>query len=281
MKYTPALPVEDPQYGPEDFSVVVPTKEPPAIFLRCLHLWAKNKPKQIIISTVKNEFEKVKCAIDRDETLAGMRSAGYIKVVYAPKAGKRAQLIEAFKHATGRLIAMTDDHITWSETLLKGIAPCFEDAKVGACGAPIGIDIPEERRDPAIITGWEVGMARMLQKRNIGLNIAHMLGKWCWVLAGPLMVYRAEIVQDPAFLKAFANDKWLPLCPAMDVGDDNFMSRWAQKHNWDISIQDLPSTTVLRTARRDDSMTDQIFRWERSSIQHYIRTLFGVPQIWR
>lgn len=279
--YIPARPVKEPNYTPADFSVVVPTKATPAIFLRCLRTWVENRPKDIIISTVEKEAENIKKSIDSDEALAGLRAAGYIKVVYASETGKRAQLMEAYKHTTGRLIAATDDHIQWRETLLQGISPCFEDAKVGACGVPIKMFMPPERRNPNIITVWEVAMGRMLHVRNAGLKVAHALGNWCWVLAGPLCVCRAEIVKDPKFLEAFANDRWLPFGGKQDVGDDAFLSRWIQKHDWIIAIQDVPGTTILRTARQDGDFIKQIIRWERSSIQHFLRTLFGVPQIWR
>jgi len=39
------------------------------------------------------------------------------------------------------------------------VLPCFEDPKVGAAGGPIGVQIPEERRDKNIITAWEVAGA--------------------------------------------------------------------------------------------------------------------------
>lgn len=39
------------------------------------------------------------------------------------------------------------------------VLPCFEDPKVGAAGGPIGVQIPEERRDKNIVTAWEVAGA--------------------------------------------------------------------------------------------------------------------------
>lgn len=57
----------------------------------------------------------------------------------------------------------------------------------------------------------------------------------------------------------------------MDVGEDTFVTRWAQSHDWIIMLQSMPETDVYRTVKTTSDYFSQMFRWERSTIQSHIR----------
>ncbi|KAK8036448.1 glycosyltransferase family 2 protein [Apiospora marii] len=281
--YRSARVLENPTYKTSDISVVVPTKDTPAMFKDCLRLWALNKPKEIIISTVYDQAEAIRQLIAEDETLAQIREKYdvVIKVVYVPEGGRRVQLVKGYQHATGRLIATVDDSIQWPANYLRDMAACFEDPTVGAAGPMIDLYVPEDRRNAESLSPWDVLAMRMAYNRNPTQKIPYAKSRWCFILAGTTCLIRPEIVQDPTYVDAFLNDFWRGQ-HRLDVGDDTFTSRWLQRHGWTIAIQDTPSTTVLRTSRVETrAYFRQIMRWERSSVQHFLRTLMEVPQIWQ
>ncbi|KAK7941495.1 Polysaccharide synthase [Apiospora aurea] len=245
--YRPAPVPKDPTYKTTDISIVVPTKATPALFMSCLRFWALNNPKEIIISTVHGEAAALTQRITEDELIRRLKQETglVVKVVSVPKGGRRMQLVEGIAHATGRLIATSDDHIQWpSHHYLRDMAACFEDPTVGAA-APV-IDV---------------------------YKIPYAHSRWCSILAGTATLIRPEIVQDPAYTNAFLNDFWRGKV-RLDVNDDTFTSRWLQRRGWTIAVQDTPNTTVLRTSRVETrAYFRQIMRWERSSVQHFLRTL--------
>ncbi|KAK8879214.1 Glycosyltransferase family 2 [Apiospora arundinis] len=281
--YRPAIPLKSPTYKTSDISIVVTTKATPAIFKACLHLWALNNPKEIIISTVNDEVEAIKKLIDGDEFIARCRVEDglVVKAVSVSGGGRRAQMVTGVQHATGRLIAFSDDHIQWPKHYLRDMAACFEDPAVGAAGPMINVYVPEGRRNVEALSPWDVLAMRMASKRNPTQKIPYAKSRWCFILAGTTYLIRPDIVQDPQYINAFLNDFWRGR-HRLDIGDDTFTSRWLQRHGWTIAIQDTPHTTVLRTSRVETrAYFQQIMRWERSSVQHFLRTLREVPQAWQ
>ncbi|KAK8084013.1 hypothetical protein PG996_002794 [Apiospora saccharicola] len=282
-RYRPAWAFENPTYETTDISVVVPTKGTPAIFKDCLRLWALNKPKEIIISTVYDKVEVIRKLLAEDEALALIKEkyGVNIKVVCVPDGGKRVQLVKGINHATGRIIAVVDDSIQWSPNYLRDMAACFEDPAVGAAGPMIDVYVPEDRRNSESLSPWDVLAMRMAYNRNPTQKIPYAKSRWCFILAGTSRFIRPEIVKDPEYIAAYLNDYWRGK-HRLDVGDDTFDSRWLQCHGWTIAVQDTPSTTVLRTSRVETrAYFKQIMRWERSSVQHFLLTLSEVPQIWQ
>ncbi|RYP62401.1 hypothetical protein DL770_009600 [Monosporascus sp. CRB-9-2] len=91
---------------------------------------------------------------------------------------------------------------------------------------------------------------------------------------------RGGVLRDERFLDAYAHDYWLGRYK-LEVGDDTHISRWLQRHGWIIAIQALPETEVTRTVRATSGFVTQMFRWERSTFQSFLRTLREVPQIWK
>ncbi|RYP71121.1 hypothetical protein DL771_005055 [Monosporascus sp. 5C6A] len=203
-----------------------------------------------------------------------------IRLLTAARKGNREQLACGIRAARGAIIATTDDHTGWPPTYLRHMLPCFEAAHVGAAGPPIGVHVPAERQSTDVITPWEAAAPRTAFRRNPGLKAAYAAARWCWVLAGPAALYRAEILRDECFLDVYTHDYWLGRYK-LEVGEDTFVSHWLQRHGWIIAIQALPETEVTRTVRATSVFVTQMFRWERSTVQSFLRTLREVPQIWK
>lgn len=281
--YRSAWTFENPTYKTTEISVVVPTKGTPALFKECLRLWAFNKPKEII-STVYDETETIRKLVTEDEVIALREKHGLVvKVVYVPDGdgARRVQLVKGLEDATGRPIALVDDSIQWPPDHLRDMAACFEDPAVGAAGPMIDVYAPEDRRNAESLSPWDALTMRMAHNRNPSQKILYAKLRWCFILAGTSRLVRSEIVQDPDYIEAFLNDFWRGE-HRLDAGDDTLDSRWLQKHGWTIAVQDTPGATVLRTSRAETrAYFKQIMRWERSSVQHFLRTLHEVPQIWQ
>ncbi|KAK8087700.1 hypothetical protein PG997_002661 [Apiospora hydei] len=266
--YRPAPVPKDPTYKTADISIVVPTKATSAKLMSCLRFWALNYPKEIIISTVHDKAAAFTQLIAEDELIRRLKQETglVVKVVSVPKGRRRIQLVEGIGHATGRLIATTDDHIQWpSRDYLRDMAACFEDPTVGAAGPMIGVYVPsDQRNNPASLSLWDVLAMRMAHKRNQAQKISYARSRWCFILPGTATLIRPEIVQNPAYVNAFLNDFWGT--HRLDVSDNTFTSRWLQSRGWTIAVQDTPNTTVLRTSRVEmRAYFKQIMRWEHSS----------------
>ncbi|TWU78437.1 hypothetical protein ED733_008852 [Metarhizium rileyi] len=262
-----------------DVSVIVPTVNTKASFPGCLRTWVANQPREIIIIAIEEERDRIvslirDAALPRDITTR-------VKVLYAPAASKREQFKLGIEATSGSIIANVDDHILWPREFLQYTLPCFHDKTVGAVGTPLTIHIPQHRQNSRTVTFWETAMTRALWRRNTSLAAVYALARWCWVLAGSTVVFRAEILRDDRFLHGLTNDYWLGRFK-LDTGDDTFSSRWLQQHGWQIAIQSMPETQVSRTTvKTGRAFFEQAFRWERSTIQSFLRTLRDVPQIWK
>ncbi|KID68852.1 polysaccharide synthase, partial [Metarhizium hybridum] len=247
-----------------DVSVIVPTVSTKTSFPGCLRTWAANKPREIVIIGVEEEREHV-AGLVREAALPA-DAATQVRLLFAPAASKREQFRLGVEAATGSIIVNVDDHILWPEAFLESALPCFHD---------------KSRRNSRDVTPWEAAMTRALWRRNSALAAVYAVAGWCWVLAGSTVLFRGEILRDARFLHGLTNDYWLGRFK-LDTGDDTFSSRWLQQHDWNIAIQAMPETRVSRTTVKSGrAFFDQAFRWERSTIQSFLRTLRDVPQIWR
>ena len=108
--------------------------------------------------------------------------------------------------------------------------------------------------------------------------VMYVAAKWCWILAGTSGVYRAHILKDPSFAEGYLNDFWNGV--KLDVGEDTFISRWLLKNDWVIAIQWTKETRVWRTVKQTGALIPQMLRWERSTIQSFLRTVIEIPRIY-
>ncbi|RYO89862.1 hypothetical protein DL764_008527 [Monosporascus ibericus] len=263
----------------DQVSIIVPVLYPEPTFKSGLRLLLANDPREVIIVTPNECLEAVSIAI-KEANLPNDR-VSKVRLLSTPVASKRMQMKRAIEAACGVIIVSCDDGTMWpGDTFLENMLPCFDDPKVGAAAAPITVSIPKERQDDQIVTPWETAAARASFLRSRGVLSAYAIARWCWVMGGPTIICRAEILKDPNFLFAYTNDYWLGRYK-LEPDDDTFISRWIHTHNWEIVIQAKKETQVGRDAKTTDALITQMFRWERSSIRSFLRTLRDTPEIWR
>ncbi|KAE8444648.1 hypothetical protein EG329_014396 [Mollisiaceae sp. DMI_Dod_QoI] len=277
-KYKPAPIAENPTFTPEeDVSVLVNTLNPPPAFKACLVRWYENNPLEIVITTTKTHFGDVLSIVNRAISENGLDPTRFI--VITSEKGARVQFKAGIEKAKGNIIAKVDDHIFWSRKYLNHMLAALEDPKVGGVAPPIKVYIPEDRRSRDQITPWEVAATKLAHRGPGSATSMHVAAKWCWILAGVTGVFRAKILKDPEFLQGYTNDTWRGA--KLDVGEDTFVSRWLLKKDWIIATQWCDETRVWRTVKRTPAFINQILRWERSTIQSFVRTTYEVPQMWK
>ncbi|KAF8855410.1 hypothetical protein BDZ45DRAFT_595553, partial [Acephala macrosclerotiorum] len=277
-KYKPAPVASNPTFTPkEDVSVIIPALSPPAEFKACLQRIFENDPLEIIIVTTEEHLEKVTKLVNEVVSHNGLDLSKVILVT--SKQGARVQYRAGVEKAKGSIIAKCDDHVFWSRHFLTHMLACFEDPNVGAACPSVKVHIPYERRHPDEITVWEVAGTKLVSRGPGSATSMHVAAKWMWICGGCTALYRATILQDPKFLNAYTNDYWLGR--KLDCGEDTFVSRWLLKNNWVIATQWSKETTAWRTVKRSPAFINQMLRWERSTIQSFIRTTYEVPRVWK
>ncbi|XMA14017.1 hypothetical protein WAI453_006808 [Rhynchosporium graminicola] len=278
-QYRPAMRCSD-TLPSDTVTVVCRTLNPPPIFKECLIGWLENKPLEVIISTTE-EFEpllqKIKQEIHAEQPDFGSK----IKIVVSVQ-GAREQLMTGVQHAKGDIIATTDNHIMWPKTYLAYMLPCFDDPRVGAAGPPIAVLIPKERQNANEINMWEVAAMRMANRDAGAASSAlalDVIAQWRWILPGTTCIYQAYILKGKACRKGYLSDTWNGV--KLDVGEDTWLSRFILKQNLILATQRCDEVVVHRTVKRTAAFHDQVLRWERSTIQSYIRTILEVPQMFK
>jgi hypothetical protein len=94
-------------------------------------------------------------------------------------------------------------------------------------------------------------------------------------------LWRAKLLNTQEFLEAFLNDRWLGKY-RLDVGDDTFMTRMIIAQGYDVGFQAMPETVIQRPAKTDSwFLKGQLVRWQRSTVQSFVRTLCYEPRLWR
>lgn len=263
-----------------DVSVIVATIETPDIFVQCLETWLGNNPLEIIIVTVQPNLGRLRILISKACITARHAEKVSIHALHANQVGKRFQLAFGISKARGAIIATPDDGIQWPVQYLEHMLPPFDDDSIGAVGSNMTVYIPPSRRNEQVITPWEVAMCRlMFGRRNYEAMWA--AARWCWILTGCTGVWRADILNTKECMDAFLNDRWMGKY-RLDVGDDTFITRWVIAHGYYVAFQAMPETVIERAAKTTSwFLKGQLVRWQRSTIQSFIRTLFYEPRLWQ
>lgn len=281
---------DKPSYSNKDVSIVVPTIDTPDTLTKSIRLWRLNNPREIIIVTTHEYLELVTELVysslgtpakrlETTQKILDYLDEENIRVFAIPRAGKRNQLAFGIRKAQSRMIALTDDDTLWPSTLLKHLLAPFEDSKIGGTGGLQSAYIPLERQDPRILTAWEAAAVYAMDKRNCSQAADYALDGGCLTLAGRTALYRAEILQDEAFLASFTNDLWLGKYP-LDSGDDTFITRWLYAGDWEIGIQTSQGAEIQAGVAASSKFVKQLIRWERNTIRSFLRGV-TIPNVWR
>ncbi|OHW91148.1 polysaccharide synthase [Colletotrichum incanum] len=273
---------DNPSYQSTDVSIIVATIETPDSFTDCLRLWLANHPKEIIIVTIDRDLQRVhdlvKPVIIEGDDRISVTTADYVS--------KRYQMVVGFKEAKGKILAFVDDDAFWGtlKVLPYLLAP-LEDPKVGGTiGKQRRVKefsklarIAPERRNPAVITPWEVASLRSLDNQNNVQSVRSAADGGCFFMVGRTMVVRAEIAMDPRFIHAITTDTWCG--KLLNAGDDVFLTGWLQNEGWDIVVQNAPEAEITTIVFDDYNFLRQLVRWQRSAIQSFLTTIFSQPGI--
>ncbi|KAK1975622.1 family 2 glycosyl transferase [Colletotrichum cereale] len=272
-KKTKPIPLpENPSYQSTDVSIIIATIDTPDSFTDCLRLWLANRPKEIIIVTIDRDLQRVHDLVKPVIAEGDDR----ISVMTAEYASKRYQMVVGIKQAKGKILALVDDDAFWNtlQVLPYLLAP-FEDPKVGGSFGKQSALIPFKRRDPAVITPWEVASLRSLDSQNNIQAVRSTADGGCFCMIGRTMVIRAEIAADPRFVHAITTDTWRG--KLLNTGDDSFITRWLQTEGWDIAVQNAAEAEITTIVFDDANFLRQLVRWQRSAIQSFLTTIFYQP----
>ncbi|KAK9775275.1 putative Glycosyltransferase 2-like domain-containing protein [Seiridium cardinale] len=276
-KYRAAEIVQSPKFTPNDVSVVVTVRTPPPNFAACLGRWLENEPLELIVVTTQAHFEQVKTAVASTSLTILQKNKIHI-IPIQDGVAKRGKMERGIREAQGKVIALSDDQIYWSDQYLKHCLPCFDEPDVGAAGGPIEVYIPRERRETDIVTPWEAAGAKYLFGGRGGGPAVYAAARWTWCLAGCTSLVRADIIKDERFLEEFTNETFCGT--KIEIADDNFISRWLLERNHIIRVQYKPEVRIWRTLKADQSYINQRLRWERSAIISYLKWLCA-PQVYQ
>ncbi|EJT78162.1 hypothetical protein GGTG_03264 [Gaeumannomyces tritici R3-111a-1] len=280
---------DDPTYEPSrDVSVVVPTIDTSDNFVDSLESWLAADPLEIIIVTTPDQVFRVQSLLRSVKATDLIDLTKRVTIHFVKDANKRQQMAKGAEKARGRIICFADDDVIWpSPRFLKSILACFENPKVGAAGGRQRPHVPADRRDPAVITPWEVAGVRRLSGDNGDQAAVQALEGDSFVLTGRTALYRVEIVRDDTrFTAAFLNDTWgldiLGFAPPrpLNSGDDVFCTRWVQDHGWEVAVQADDDAVLLAHIHRDARFASQMVRWWRNTMRAHLRAVFVNGRVW-
>lgn len=281
--YEPITKTEgEPAFTPSrDVSVICCLLQPEPKFLKCLEGWLRNNPLEVILVTTEPYYEAVQGYV---QLLSFDTSK--VRIFQAPKepGGFRGQLAHGLRQARGKIIAKVDGQIEWPDDYLVHMLPCFEDEEIGSAGGNIFAYISKECQHPDRVTPWQVAGAKVAWNGGASSkSIAYTATKFRWILAGGSVLYRTSIVTSEEFLYAFLNDVWhgpFGGRTRLDAGEDTFISRWMSGKGYINAWQAMPQTDVLRVPKQTfRAWVMQMVRWERSTIQSFLRSVWETPQV--
>lgn len=269
--YKPIVPdFENRTLTPEkDVTIIVPTIDHDTRLLIALKTWLACNPYEVIFVTI----EKVKPFLEeigREADPTGTK----VRVLTVPAGNKRKQMVKGASEVKTSIIVFCDDDVQWPNTMLDYCLAPFEIPKVGAVGTSQSA-IP----DGNIMTVWEIFASYRLTMRNLEIASTSYIDSGVSCLSGRTAVYRTCIIQDPAFSDAFLHEYWLGKYH-QHSGDDKFLTRWIQTHNWRTWIQACDEVELITSFKPNYMFLIQLLRWTRNTWRSDIRALFFEKVIW-
>ncbi|KAL2444032.1 Type 2 glycosyltransferase [Exophiala dermatitidis] len=249
-------------------TVIIPTVDPEnADFHKCLLSIIENGPLEIHIVTVGRRLQKLTKQILRPFQ-AAYPGVGFL-VSSTDVANKRQQVAHAVPHVRTPFTFLVDDHVIWPSTnfLRTAIAPFEHDIRVGGVGTNKRV-----RRETH--TGffapfhalWNVMGALYLERHNFEIRATNSIDGGVFVISGRTCAYRTAILQDPAFLAGYTNERFLfGLFGPLNADDDNFITRWLVTNGWKIKIQYCQDAIIETSVGTFPKFLSQCLRWSRTT----------------
>lgn len=193
------------------------------------------------------------------------------------KPDQRRQQSVGIGAAAGKIITIADDDTFCSgPDVLRWLLAPLENPRVGGVNNLHYPDVPEERRSADVVTPWEAISIKGLDLFNGTVTTRYGADATIWCMIGRVMVYRAEILRDPAFISGFNSETFLGR--SIKTGNDNFYTHWLRARNWDMVLQCAEGADVTTAPVYDGRvLVNQMLRWLRSSAQNQSRVLLSMP----
>ncbi|KAI0123146.1 hypothetical protein BJ170DRAFT_713211 [Xylariales sp. AK1849] len=181
-----------------------------------------------------------------------------IKILIAPVANKRQQLMIGAKAASGKIHALVDDDAYWpADTVISYLLAPFENAEIGAVAGTQSANIPPERQDCKVITFWESAAALDMFKMKGLQAMRYTADGGCWALVGRTLLVRAAILQDQRFVDSFTREL---------IGN-----------RIKVYVQNSPESEITTNVMQNHKFAWQVLRWERGNIRSFLGRIFGCP----
>ncbi|KAL9610129.1 MAG: hypothetical protein Q9167_005149 [Letrouitia subvulpina] len=268
--YKPIEPKLNPTFTSKDVTVVLPTIGVDNDDLhRCLQSIDANNPASFVIVTPEHNVSRIGKICE----FLGLKN---IRVLGAPQANKRLQMIQGIEAVQTPIVVFADDDVFWPTTFLTYLLAPFEDPRVGAVGPFQSLERPKNPN------AWDFLSAGYLERWNFGIAATSHIDGGIQCLSGRTQAVRIEILQQEAFLDAFANETWFfGKISLTKADDDNCLTRWLVNHGWKIKIQCAPESRLTTTLERSSAFLGQCIRWYRTTWRSNITSMLVDRTIWR
>ncbi|KAL5356272.1 glycosyltransferase like family 2-domain-containing protein [Aspergillus floccosus] len=277
--YKPIPVPRQPTYSPRDCSIILPTVDPNnPDFEECLVSCLRNGPGAIIIVTVGEKLTNL------TKTLVSPIQALFpdtkITVEASNVANKRLQVSHGLQFVKTKITVLLDDHVFWPSTkfLPTTLAP-FEHPRVGV----VGTNKRVRRTDKGfnIKSFWNMLGALYLERHNFEIRATNAIDGGVFVISGRTSAHRSGIIQDPSFIEGFTNERFFfGKFGPLNADDDNFITRWAVRHGWEVKIQYCPEALIETTLGTYPKFLSQCLRWVRSTWRSNSASLFTDRTVW-
>ena len=254
-----------PRFTARDVTVVIPTLGTSEDLRRCLSTVRDCCAQAIILVTPQKNVGLLQ-KLCRD---LGIENA---QVLGAPRANKRLQMIQGLREVRTNVTIFADDDVFWPRDFLVHMLAPFEDLAVGGVGP---FNTLERKPNP---NGWDFLNAAYLKRWEWEVGATSNVDGGLACLSGRTSAILTHIVQNPAFVDAFANEKWFGIIDLLAADDDNFVTRWLANHGWKIRIQ--PGTSVTTTLDGNRKFLNQCLRWTRTTWRSNITALLIERLVW-
>lgn len=275
LLYTPTPIPEKPSYSAADCTVIVPTVNPlDPDFNECITSILAANPAAIFVITAG--YRKLRLA---QQVCAKLSPK--IKVLATKIASKREQVALAIPKVRTKFTVLGDDHVFWPSTrfLPTMLAP-FEDPTVGCVG--MNKRVRRFNNGYSKIDFWNFIGCLYLERHNFEITATNNIDGGVFVISGRTVVHRTEILNDPAFLAGFTNERFFfGKFGPLNADDDNFITRWEVSKGWKIRVQNCPDATIETTLGTWPKFGDQCLRWVRTTWRSNSASLFTDRTVWR
>ncbi|TPX36644.1 hypothetical protein SmJEL517_g01322 [Synchytrium microbalum] len=275
--YKPIKPRKKPTFrSSRDVTILVPTIDSGEEIKKAVRSWLKCDPYEIIFITVP----KAKPALEglaREVDPEGRK----VRVITIAKPNKRNQMVAGINQVKTEITVFCDDDVLWPDTMLTYMLAPFDDKQMGGVGTSQTV-LPVGKH----MTIWEILSAYRISMRNIEITSSTYIDGGVCCLSGRTAAYRTCILRDPDFQWMFTHEywyvwwfgKWLRF--HQHSGDDKFLTRWLNTHQWKTYIQACKQAELMSTFKDNWRFLKQITRWTRNTWRSDIKSLFLERQVW-